>query len=307
MKRIFDTHSHYDDHAFDKDRKELLSGLLEQGVGTVMAASAAARNMPQILQMTREYEFVYGSAGLHPCETYGCGDNLGKPVMHCLPAPDAPGAEDPYRKVREVLDLYRGEEMITADWKAGDREETLIRAMLQQPKIQAVGEIGLDYHYDDTRKEIQKDWFVRQIAIAREYDVPIFIHSRDAAAQTLDIVKAENAGEAGGIVHCFSYSREMAAAYVDLNFLIGIGGVVTYKNAKKLKEVVRFLPLDVIVLETDCPYLAPAPFRGKRNDSSLIRYTAQAVAELKGVSVQEVIAVTEENARRVYRIADTKQ
>ena len=278
MGYIFDTHAHYDDHAFDEDRKEVLSGLFEQGVGLVMDASAAARNMPQILELTREYDFLYGSAGLHPCETYGCGDNLGKAVMH---------GED---------------EIITRDWTAGEREEQLIRQMLTQPKIQAVGEIGLDYHYDDTRKDVQKDWFARQIAIAREYAKPVFIHSRDAAADTLDMIRTEKAYENGGIVHCFSYSREVAAACVDLGFLIGVGGVVTYKNARKLKEVVSYLPLESIVLETDCPYLAPSPFRGKRNDSSMIRYTAEAIAALKGVPVQEVIDVTEENAMAVYRI-----
>jgi len=282
MGLIFDTHAHYDDHAFDGDRKEILSGLFRQGVGLVMEASAAARNMPVILQMTKEYDFIYGSAGLHPCETYGCGDNLGKPVMYPESLTDRP-------------------EIITGEWTAGAREEALIRSMLQQPKIQAVGEIGLDYHYEDTRKDIQKDWFARQIAIAREYGKPIFIHSRDAAADTLDIVKAEGAAETGGIVHCFSYSREMAAAYVDLGFLIGVGGVVTYKNAKKIKETVCYLPLTSIVLETDCPYLAPVPFRGKRNDSSMLRYVAQTIAELKGLTVQEVIDVTEENARRVYK------
>ena len=293
---IFDTHAHYDDQAFDEDRKELLSGLFSQGVGLVMEASAAARNMPQILQMTREYGFVYGSAGLHPCETYGCGDNMGQPVMR------KPDPEDP--ELAGVLSRYSDDEVITEDWTAADREEQLIRAMLRQPKIQAVGEIGLDYHYEDTRKDVQKEWFARQIAIAREYGKPIFIHSRDAAADTLDMVKAEKADETGGIVHCFSYSREMAAAYVDLGFCIGIGGVVTYKNARKLKEVVSYLPMDAMVLETDCPYLAPAPFRGKRNESSLIRYTAEAVAAIRGIPAEDVIRITEENAKKVYRIEE---
>ena len=300
---IFDTHAHYDDHAFDEDRKEILSGLLEQGIGLVMEASAAARNMPAILRMTQEYDFIYGSAGLHPCETYGCGDNMGRPVMY----PESFCADDPCdvpSEIKTILDQYSDTERITEDWAAGNREEALIRAMLKQPKIQAIGEIGLDYHYDDTGKDIQKDWFARQIAIAREYRKPVFIHSRDAAAETLDMVKSEGAAETGGIIHCFSYSKEMAAAFADLGFYIGVGGVVTYKNAKKLKEVVSYLPLQSIVLETDCPYLAPAPFRGKRNDSSMLRYVAEAIAALKGVPMQEVIDITEKNARQVYRIEE---
>ena len=295
---IFDTHAHYDDQAFDEDREELLSGLFENGVGYVMDASAAVRNMPFILELSGRYDFLYGSAGIHPCEAYASGDNTGKPVMRRRKS-----AESFFdSRLLSLLDLYEEGEIITPEWKAGDREEQLVRVMLSQPKIMAVGEIGLDYHYDDTQKDVQKDWFARQIAIAREFHKPIFVHSRDAAAETLDMIRAEKAQEAGGIIHCFSYSKEMAREYVDLGFLIGIGGVLTYKNAKKLKEVAAYVPMDHIVLETDCPYLAPSPFRGKRNDSTLIRYVAEVLAQIKGLSAEEVIQITEENACRVYGI-----
>ena len=166
----------------------------------------------------------------------------------------------------------------------------------------AVGETGLDYHYDDTRKDIQKDWMARQMAIAAEYDLPLIIHSRDAAADTLDLIRGEKRSNAGGIIHCFSYSREMAAIYMDMGFMIGIGGVVTYKNSAKIKDIVSYMPMEHMVLETDCPYLAPAPFRGKRNDSSMIKYVVQTVSALKGISEEEVLSVTGENARRLYRI-----
>ena len=295
---IFDTHAHYDDQAFDEDREELLSGLFENGVGYVLDASAAVRNMPFILELTKRYDFLYGSAGIHPCEAYQSGDNAGKPVMKKRTA----GEWGFGPLVLKALDLYEEGEIITPDWRAGDREEQLIRAMLAEPKIMAVGEIGLDYHYEDTQKDVQKDWFARQICIAREFHKPIFVHSRDVAAETLDLIRAEKAQEVGGIIHCFSYSKEMAREYVDLGFLIGIGGVLTYKNAKKLKEVAAYVPMDHIVLETDCPYLAPSPFRGKRNDSSLIRYTAEVLAQIKGLSAEEVIQITEENACRVYNI-----
>ena len=295
---IFDTHAHYDDQAFDEDREELLSGLFENGVGCVMDASAAVRNMPFILELTKRYEFVYGSAGIHPCEAYQSGDNAGKPVMKKRKSSESSFGP----QMLATLELYDEKEIITPDWRAGDREEQLIRAMLAEPKIMAVGEIGLDYHYEDTQKDVQKDWFARQIAIAREFHRPIFVHSRDAAADTLDMIRAEKAQEAGGIIHCFSYSKEMAREYVDLGFYIGIGGVLTYKNAKKLKEVAAYVPMDHIVLETDCPYLAPSPFRGKRNDSSLLCYVAEVLAQIKGLSAEEVIQITEENACRVYGI-----
>ena len=295
MSLIFDTHAHYDDKAFDEDREELLSGLLKKGVGNVVDAGAALRNLPKILELTQKYGFMYGAAGLHPCETYCSGDNAGKPVMHMT---DVKACS----QVTAVLSCYDEDWIIDSDWIAADREERLIRAMLDVEKIVSVGEIGLDYHYDDTRKDVQKDWFARQIAIAREYKKPIIVHSRDAAADTLDMVRTEKAADAGGIIHCFSYSREIAREYINMGFMIGIGGVVTYKNASRIKEVVSYMPMENMVLETDCPYLAPAPFRGKRNDSSMIKYVVQAISAIKGIPEEEVTAITEQNAFRLFRI-----
>ena len=134
-------------------------------------------------------------------------------------------------------------------------------------KIRAVGEIGLDYYWEEPDHEIQKKWFVRQLDLARRSRLPVIIHSRDAARDTLDIMKAEGAGEIGGVIHCFSYTKEMAREYLNMGFYLGIGGVLTFKNGRKLVEVAEYAPLSSIVLETDCPYLAPAPYRGKRNSS----------------------------------------
>ena len=291
MGLIFDTHAHYDDPAFDEDRKEILSGLLGNGVGKVVNAGAAVRSMPRILTLTREYDFIYGAAGLHPCEVYASGDNTGKPVMDF-------GFAD--NDIIEILKEYDPQELISPGWMAGDREEKLIELMLRDPRIAAVGEIGLDYHYDDTRKDIQREWFARQIAIAGKYSKPVIIHSRDAAADTLDMVRSECGSNVKGIVHCFSYSLEMAKLYVDMGFFIGIGGVLTYKNSKKLKEIVCCLPLESMVLETDCPYLAPSPFRGQRNDSSMIKYVVAVMAALKGISEEEILNVTWENAEKLF-------
>lgn len=178
-----------------------------------------------------------------------------------------------------------------------------IREKLRDPRVVAVGEIGLDYYWDTPDREIQKHWFEAQLEMARQADLPVVIHSRDAARDTLQIMKEHRAGEIGGVVHCFSYSLEMAREFVEMGFFIGIGGVVTFKNAKKLKEVAAQIPLDHIVLETDSPYLAPVPFRGKRNSSLNLPYIAEAVAQLKGIETAEVVARTEQNARRLYRMA----
>lgn len=176
-----------------------------------------------------------------------------------------------------------------------------MEGLLKRDKIVAVGEIGLDYYWDHERHEVQKQWFIRQLELARRMEMPVNIHSREAAADTMDILRQYGQGMKA-IIHCYSYSREMAEEYVRMGYLIGIGGVVTFKNARKLKEVVQAIPISHIVLETDCPYLAPEPNRGKRNSSVNLHDVAAAVAELKGLSTEEVIQITEETARGFYEM-----
>ena len=186
----------------------------------------------------------------------------------------------------------------------GDLTPELLQEMredMRNPKILAVGEIGLDYYWNKEEKELQKDAFRKQMRMALEFGKPVVIHSREAAADTLEIVR-EIQGK--GVMHCYSYSVEQARIYTrELGFYLGIGGVVTFKNAKKLKEVVADTPLEYLLLETDCPYLAPVPYRGKRNDSRYLPYVVSAIAEIKGVSEEEVERVTEGNARRLFRFA----
>lgn len=173
--------------------------------------------------------------------------------------------------------------------------------LLAKEKVVAVGEIGLDYYWDNESHDLQKQWFIRQLTLARKHHLPVLIHSREAAADTMEIMK-EHANDLSGVIHCYSYSKEMAKEYVKMGFYIGVGGVVTFKNARKLKETVEEIPLTSIVLETDCPYLAPEPFRGKRNQSAYIRYVAEEIARIKQISCEEVIAQTEKNARAMYGI-----
>lgn len=177
-----------------------------------------------------------------------------------------------------------------------------IREKLKGEKVVAVGEIGLDYYWDNVEREVQRHWFGEQLEMAREAGLPVVIHSRDAAEDTMRIMKERRAGEIGGVVHCFSYSLEMAREFVKMGFFIGIGGVVTFKNARKLKEVAAGIPMENIVIETDCPYLAPVPHRGRRNSSLYLPYIAEAIAQLRGMEAEEVVALTERNARQLYRI-----
>ena len=185
---------------------------------------------------------------------------------------------------------------LNEDGIAGRKENSVL------PKIVAVGEIGLDYYWDEPGREVQKKWFLRQLELAWEVKLPVVIHSRDAAKDTLDIMKSFHAENLGGVIHCFSYTKEMAREYLNMGFYLGIGGVVTFKNAKKLKEVVEYMPMEQMVLETDCPYLSPVPNRGKRNSSLNLPYVVEEVARLKGISADEVIEITNRNAKTMYRL-----
>lgn len=175
-----------------------------------------------------------------------------------------------------------------------------LRQQCGKEKIVAVGEIGLDYYWDEPDRETQKKWFERQLDLAREVSKPVIIHSRDAAKDTYDIMRAKKAEEIGGVVHCYSYSPEMALDYVKIGFYIGIGGVVTFKNGKKMKEVVEVLPIERILLETDSPYLSPEPNRGKRNSSLNIPYIAKQIADIKDLSYEEVVDITCKNAKELF-------
>lgn len=178
-----------------------------------------------------------------------------------------------------------------------------LRRCCRRDKTVAVGEIGLDYywHKEKEHQTLQKYWFRQQLAIAREEKLPFIIHSREAALDTFEILREEKAGEIGGVMHCYSYSVELAREYVKMGLYIGIGGVVTFKNARKLKEVAADIPLDRILLETDSPYLAPVPYRGKRNCSLYLPYVVEEIAQLRGITAEEVISATEQNARRLFK------
>ena len=252
---IFDSHAHYDDEAFDKDRDCLLSTLEEQGVGCIVNVGASFRGAKDSVELSMRYPHVYAAVGVHP-------DHVGE------------------------LDEVKMQHL---------------REMCTMEKTVAVGEIGLDYYWDQESHEVQKKWFLRQLEAAREAGLPVIIHSREAAADTLEMMK-EYGQDLKGIIHCYSYSVEHAREYVKMGYLLGIGGVVTFKNARKLKEVVEEIPLEALVLETDCPYLAPVPNRGKRNSSLNLPLIAEEIAAIKQISCEEVITQTRENARKLFGV-----
>lgn len=173
-----------------------------------------------------------------------------------------------------------------------------LKALSQDPKVVAVGEMGLDFHYDHSPREIQREAFRRQVALAKEVRKPIVIHTREAGQETLDILEEEGAREVGGIIHCFSEDRPFAERALDLGFDISFSGIVTFKNAVAIQEVARMAPLDRILVETDSPYLAPVPLRGKRCEPAYVVHTARHIAKLRGIPFEELARATTENAKR---------
>ena len=282
---LFDTHAHYDDERFDEDRDALLSSMPTNNVGLILNPGCDVDTSRKAVSYAQKYSFVYAAVGIHP-------------------------------------------ENIDENW---NNDLAVIKELAQsEPKVRAIGEIGLDFHYDHSPRDVQREWFRRQIRLANELKMPIAIHSREADQEVLDILKEEGAfsderkswfperpdttgyvskqpgtcKDARVLLHCFSGSAELGSQYVKLGATISIAGPVTYKNNRKTVGVVAELPLDFLLVETDSPYLTPEPFRGKKNDPSKVEYTARKVAEIKGLSLEEVAAKTKENAMRFYGITE---
>lgn len=254
MENIFDTHAHYADRAFDEDRREILDRLPSEGVRFVTLASSSVEDTAENSQLSREYDYIYAAAGVHP---------------------------------------------ESVDTNPGNYLEIIGETVKSNPKIRAVGEIGLDYHYDGYSREKQLELFCRQLELADSLRLPVIVHSRDACEDTLNVLKKYRPK---GVVHCFSGSAETAEEIIKLGMYIGFTGVLTFKNAKKALRALEAVPMDRLLLETDCPYMAPVPFRGKRCDSSMIAYTAAKAAEIKGIPVQELLDITCSNGMELYNI-----
>lgn len=279
---IFDTHAHLCDAAFDEDREAIIADLGTHGVGAFTEIGFDLPSSRAALALAERHPNIYAAVGFHP----------------------------------DHSDHLRDEDV-----------ETLRQMVENDQKIVAIGEIGLDYHYTregilrraaasgqepdpeslataDPEPEIQKACFRRMLQLARALGLPINVHSREAAQDTYDLIVEEHGYENSGIIHCFGYPVEMAERFVKLGLYVGVGGVVTFKNSRKLKEVVERIPIERIVLETDCPYMAPVPKRGTRNDPRNLPYVVEEIAVLRQMDPAEVIRITTENAKRVYRIEE---
>ncbi len=252
---LFDTHAHYDDPRFEKDRDAVIQSLSSHGVGLVANIGANIKTSYQAVELANRYDFIYATVGIHPGDVFGVTE----------------------------------EDM-----------DTLRSLALENTKVRAIGEIGLDYHYDDADPKLQQFWFRRQLELAKELKMPVVIHDRDSKGRCIEILK--EMGISNGVMHCFSGSAETARQLVEMGFMISFTGVLTFKNARRALEACAAVPLDRLMVETDCPYMAPEPHRGERNFSGYLRYVAAKMAEIKGVSLEELIIMTTENGKRFYGI-----
>ena len=253
---LFDTHAHYYDTQFDKDRSQVIERARQSGVDYILSVSSDVASSVENVTLTQNYDFIYAAVGVHP---------------------------------HNVIDLNNNIMSALTDFAS-------------YPKVVAIGEIGLDYFYDNSPREAQKIWFAKQISLARQLKLPIIVHDRDAHEDTLSIIKAENAKDIGGVFHCYSGSVEMARDVMNHNFMVSIAGPVTFKNANRLLEVVRFVPDDMLLIETDCPYLAPEPYRGQRNESAYVKLVAEKIAAIRGKSLEYIEQITTSNAKRLFGI-----
>ena len=253
---LFDTHAHLLDDKFDEDRNQLIASLPAAGVSGFVEACVEAEDIPKIQALTLLYDFVYGSAGIHP---------------HSASTADS----------TNLLHVERA---------------------LEQSKIVAVGEIGLDYHYDFSPREAQREAFATQLDLAITAKKPVIIHDREAHGDVMALLSARK-GRLGGVLHCYSGSYEDALKYVDMGYYIAFGGALTFKNATKQRAIAEKLPLERIVIETDCPYMTPEPHRGKRNSPLLIHLTLEMLAKVRSISPEEAAAVVNRNAMDLFGIS----
>lgn len=270
---IFDTHAHYCSRAFDGDRDAVLTGLPARGVVGVCEQATHSGDAPRVLELAHRYPWVWAAVGIHP---------------ESLLAPEDCGADGP----APTVSVYGG------DWAA---EMRALRPYYEDPRVVAVGECGLDYHWP-VPKDAQLALFEAEIRLALELDKPIIVHDRQAHADVYALLKQYRPK---GIVHCFSGSAEDAVQLARQGLFLGFGGACTFRGAKRAVKAIEALPLESIVLETDCPYMAPEPLRGRRCDSAMIAHVGEFIAARRGVEPAEVFRRTADNARRVFQLPES--
>lgn len=257
---IFDTHAHYDDEQFDKDRDEVIKSLKDENVTKCINIGCDLKTSKKAIDIANTYDFIYAAIGIHPSEI-----------------------QNTKQKIDEQI-------------------EQIKKLILKNKKVVGIGEIGLDYHWHNDNKELQKYAFIRQIELANELKLPISIHTRDAIDDTIHIIKNEVKIEQAGVLHCCPFNRELVKHGLEAGLYIAFGGTCTFKNAKNADEIIKMVPEERILIETDSPYLAPDPIRGTRNDSKNLKYVIQKLASVRETTQEQISKTTYENAKKLFKI-----
>ena len=262
---LFDSHAHLNSEQYDDNRETIIAAIEKSDLEYVMDIGYDLESSVMAVEHAKKYPWCYAAVGCHPHDT----------------------------KTMDEMTLQ------------------MFRGLAKKPRVKAIGEIGLDYYHNHSERDVQQHWFRRQIQLALELELPIVIHDRDANDDVMRILKEEGAfsrsrtdklGDAKVLLHCFSGSKELAQQYIKLGATISIAGPITYKNARKGIEVVQAVPIEHLLIETDSPYLTPEPFRGKPNRPDYVEHTARKVAEIKGISYEEVAGITCDNAKKFFSI-----
>ncbi|MEW6570612.1 MAG: YchF/TatD family DNA exonuclease [Nitrospirota bacterium] len=292
---LIDTHCHLEMDAFDQDREEVIKRAKDNGIEAIITIGSDPESNIKGLELSKEYDFIYASVGIHPHDAKDFNEKIFNQIREWAKEYQIQDARYKMQDTNPSLPPFskRG---ITNSELSNQHSE------LDRPKVVAIGETGLDYHYNNSPGEIQRDVFRRHLALAGETGLPVIVHSREAKKDTLNIL--EESGIRSGVFHCFSGDIEMAHKAIAMGFHISIAGPITFKNVRRLREIVKAVPDDRLLIETDAPYLTPEPFRGKRNEPSFLFYTARTVAEIRGISLEDLARITVLNTKRLFGIGE---
>ena len=289
---LFDTHAHYNDEKFDEDREQVIEQIHSSGVTKLVNAGYSLASSKKAIQIAKDYEWMYVICGISPNDIPQTKNEMDEQIAELKRTVE----ENMYQE--KDIEINRNNTVENVD----DCNEKQYNIGDKSRKIVAIGEIGLDYYWNKDNKELQKYALIQQIDLADQLGLPIVIHTREAVADTIEILKKEKCPQKKGIFHCCPLNRELVKEALKLGFYISFAGPVTFKNAKNADEIIDMVALDRMVIETDSPYLAPEPNRGKRNDSRNVCYIAQKIAMVKGVTLEQIAVQTYQNAEKIFAI-----
>jgi TatD DNase family protein len=279
---LIDTHCHLEMKEFDNDRDEVIRRAKESGIEAMITISSDPESITKCIELSEKYDFIYASVGIHPHDAKDFDEGI-------------------YNQLKDLILSGKDLKLNSAlSLPAGRQGSQLSAPTTRGGKVVAIGETGLDYHYDHSPRKIQQEVFLRHLHLAKESNLPAIIHSREAGTDTLKILRGSGLNK--GVMHCFSGDLSMAEEIMAMGLYISIAGPVTFRKSSRLKEVAASIPDDYLLIETDAPYLSPEPYRGKRNEPSFIQSTARHIAELRGVSFEDIARITTLNAKRLFGI-----